>query len=241
MKGADHRRDFYEAWFLAYKAALSFTCLEKLLASVRDGYEGWGDVRRATFESWWRRKENLFVSSINADGVAGTITVRIPVGEKMATISRDLRRNLGGKLFKKRDSGRLRDALLFYTGYYLPHSKREPQQLGVEAIPYVLAYFKSINRAPPTTFLSQSGAGARSLKRYLRDAESAIAAVAAGTFPSDPANVNLLRKRMEQELLKERQKRTFVGFHGFMPSYRNEFRKDHKRMIDRNWAKVGWR
>lgn len=230
MKGADPTRDFYEAWFIAYKVAQKFRCLDKQIRSQREMYAAWGDVRGLGFDRWWRRKHQLFTPSEKGQLVAGTLAISVPVGQRIGPLLRDVRRLVGPKLFRKRDSTVLRDSLLYYVGYYLPWSKVGAPRTGKSQVPHVKAYFEKIGRKPPV-FLSGNGdAARRSLNRCVHRAESAIVAIAAGTFPKAPRDAKRLWRQMEMELLEERVNRNPL-FAGFYVSYRTPIRKSHLRKV----------
>ena len=84
-------------WFECLQICLDDETYKENLASSSDFYAEWGNIRGLRFDDWWKEHKYLFEESYVSEvsrvsNNPNTITLSIPVNEKISTILKDVKR-----------------------------------------------------------------------------------------------------------------------------------------------------
>jgi hypothetical protein len=96
------KRQHIRLWFECLQICHSKDDYTDNLIGSREFYEEWGDVTSVKFDDWWKQKKHLFVNSVvkevtKVSNTPNTITLSIPLNEKVTTITKEVKRIVGEK------------------------------------------------------------------------------------------------------------------------------------------------
>ena len=97
-----HKKQHIRLWYECLQICLGDKKYSDNLNKSKDFYSDWGDVKNTKFDHWWRQNKILFkdVYVMEVDRVEknpNTMTISIPINEKITTIVSEIKRIVGNK------------------------------------------------------------------------------------------------------------------------------------------------
>ena len=97
-----HKKQHLRLWYECLQICLGDNQYSDNLKKSKDFYSSWGDVKNTKFDHWWRKNKILFkdVYVMEVDRVEknpNTVTISIPLNEKITNIISEVKRIVGNK------------------------------------------------------------------------------------------------------------------------------------------------